>query len=193
MARVLLTGSSGGVGRAARPVLEEAAEICAVSRVVYFSSAQVFGFAEGEGTPAYLPVDDAHPLRAARPHGMSKRLAEDMCAAWTSRTGIPTTVLRPVMILTDPVLLQITQPHLAITRPVSLTSYRPARQSGARLITSGAGDLARAPLDEAGRDDARLGLAGVAVDPAEQDLSGQRADGQDILGHHGDRRVEHVG
>jgi nucleoside-diphosphate-sugar epimerase len=171
MAKVLLTGSSGVVGRAARPVLEaagwavepfdltdgkdlrnqaavldamtgcaavlhagaiahdsagtpteivatnvlgtwhvlHAAEACAVSRVVYFSSAQVFGFAEGEGTPAYLPVDDAHPVRAARPYGMSKRLAEDMCAAWTARTGIPTIVLRPVLILTDPALLQITE------------------------------------------------------------------------------------
>lgn len=85
----------------------QAAETCRVSRVVYFSSAQVFGFAEGEGRPAYLPVDDAHPLRAARPYGMSKRLAEEMCAAWTSRTGIPTIVLRPVMILTDPALLHI--------------------------------------------------------------------------------------
>jgi UDP-glucose 4-epimerase len=68
---------------------------------VYFSSAQVFGFAEDEGAPAYLPVDDSHPVRASRAYGMSKRLAEEMCAAWTSRTGIPTTVLRPVMILDD--------------------------------------------------------------------------------------------
>jgi UDP-glucose 4-epimerase len=78
-----------------------AAETHAVTRVVYFSSAQVFGFAEGEGSPAYRPVDDRHPLRAARPYGMSKRLAEDMCEAWTSRTGTPTVVLRPVMILSD--------------------------------------------------------------------------------------------
>jgi len=78
-----------------------AAEQRGVGRVVYFSSAQVFGFAEGEGTPAYLPVDDDHPVRAARPYGMSKRLAEDMCLAWTTRTGIPTVVLRPVLILTD--------------------------------------------------------------------------------------------
>jgi UDP-glucose 4-epimerase len=163
MPRVLLTGSSGGVGRAARPALEAAgwtvqpfdladgqdlrdpqavagamrgsdavvhagalahdsagspADIVAtnvlgtwhvllaaekhrVSRVVYFSSAQVFGFAEGEGTPAYLPVDDDHQLNAARPYGMSKRLAEEMCQAWTTRTGIPTVVLRPVMVLDD--------------------------------------------------------------------------------------------
>ncbi len=163
MARVLLTGSSGRVGRAALPALESAgrtvrcfdiaqgqdlldeasvrnavtgcdaivhagaiphdtrgtpadimatnvqgtwhvllaAEAEGVGRVVYFSSAQVFGCSEGEGTPAYLPIDDAHPVRAARPYGMSKRLAEEMCAAWTTRTGIPTIVFRPVMILSD--------------------------------------------------------------------------------------------
>jgi UDP-glucose 4-epimerase len=163
MALVLLTGSSGRVGRAALPALESAgwtvrcfdiaegqdlrdeasvrkavtdcdaivhagaiphdtrgtpadimatnvqgtwhvllaAEAEGVGRVVYFSSAQVFGCSGGEGTPAYLPIDDAHPLRAARPYGMSKRLAEEMCAAWTTRTGIPTIVFRPVMILSD--------------------------------------------------------------------------------------------
>jgi nucleoside-diphosphate-sugar epimerase len=69
--------------------------------VGYFSSAQVFGFAEGEGSPAYLPIDDDHPLNASRPYGMSKRLAEEMCRAWTSRTGIPTIVFRPVMIVDD--------------------------------------------------------------------------------------------
>lgn len=161
--QVLLTGSAGGVGRVARPVLEDAgwdvqpfdlahgqdlrdpravleamrgctaaihagalahdsagsavdivttnvlgtwhvlaaAEQRGVARVVYFSSAQVFGFAEGEGTPAYLPVDDDHPVRASRPYGMSKRLAEEMCQAWTARTGIPTIVLRPVLVLND--------------------------------------------------------------------------------------------
>ena len=163
MRRVLLTGSSGGVGRAVTPVLKAAgwsvqqfdlaegrdvrdfetvlrgaqecdevvhagalahdsagsaaeivatnllgtwhvllaAEMVGVSRVVYFSSAQVFGFAEGEGEPCYLPVDDDHPIGASRPYGMSKRLAEEMCAAWTQRTGIPTVVLRPVMILDE--------------------------------------------------------------------------------------------
>jgi len=78
-----------------------AAEQHEVARVVYFSSAQVFGFAEGEGTPDYTPVDDDHPLRASRPYGMSKRLAEEMCDAWTTRTGTTTIVMRPVMILDD--------------------------------------------------------------------------------------------
>jgi UDP-glucose 4-epimerase len=91
-----------------------AAERWRVSRVIYFSSAQVFGFAEGEGTPDYLPVDDTHPRRASRPYGMSKRLAEEMCDAWTSRTAIPTLVLRPVMILDDDglTLMAESQPEL---------------------------------------------------------------------------------
>lgn len=86
-----------------------AAEDHGVDRVVYFSSGQVFGFADGEGAPAYLPIDDEHPLRASRPYGMSKRLAEDMCEMWTNRTGIPTIVLRPVMILDDAALEHTTE------------------------------------------------------------------------------------
>ena len=163
MRTVLLTGSSGQVGRAVAPVLEDAgwsvrpfdlaqgldlreypavlrgaqgcdpvvhagalahdsagspadivatnllgtwhvllaAETVGASRVVSFSSAQVFGFAEGEGEPLSLPVEDDHPVRAGRPYGMSKRLAEEMCGAWTQRTAIPTIVLRPVLILDD--------------------------------------------------------------------------------------------
>lgn len=85
-----------------------AAESHRVGRVIYISSAQVFGFAEGEGTPAYRPVDDRHPLRAARPYGLSKRLAEEMCEAWTARTGIATIVLRPVAVLSDEHLTRIT-------------------------------------------------------------------------------------
>jgi UDP-glucose 4-epimerase len=112
-----------------------AAEEHAVSRVVYFSSAQVFGFAEGEGTPAYLPVDDAHPIRAARPYGMSKRLAEDMCLAWTTRTGIPTIALRPVMVLSDEGLLA----HSAAT--TQLGAYVHVDDVAAATVRALAADL----------------------------------------------------
>jgi UDP-glucose 4-epimerase len=70
-------------------------EAAGVTRVVYFSSAQVFGIAEGERLPDYFPVDDAHPRRAMRPYGLSKRLAEDLCEGFTARTGIVTVALRP--------------------------------------------------------------------------------------------------
>jgi len=75
-----------------------AAEAADAGRVICFSSAQVFGIAEGERLPDYFPVDDAHPRRAMRPYGLSKRLAEDLCEAFTARTAIVTVCLRPVAV-----------------------------------------------------------------------------------------------
>lgn len=75
-----------------------AAEAVGARRVVYFSSAQVFGTAEGERLPDYFPVDDKHPRRAMRPYGLSKCLAEDLCAGFTARTGILTVALRPAWV-----------------------------------------------------------------------------------------------
>jgi nucleoside-diphosphate-sugar epimerase len=75
-----------------------AAEAAGAARVIHFSSAQVFGTAEGERVPDYLPVDDAHPRRAMRPYGLSKCLAEDLCAGFTARTGIASVSLRPVWV-----------------------------------------------------------------------------------------------
>jgi UDP-glucose 4-epimerase len=73
-----------------------AAQSAGVTRVVHFSSAQVFGTAEGERIPDYLPLDDAHPRLASRPYGLSKVLSEDLCAGFTARSGIATISLRPV-------------------------------------------------------------------------------------------------
>jgi UDP-glucose 4-epimerase len=75
-----------------------AAEAAGVERVIYFSSAQVFGIAEGERPPDYFPVDDAHPRRAMRPYGLSKCLTEDLCAGFSARTGIASVALRPVWV-----------------------------------------------------------------------------------------------
>jgi UDP-glucose 4-epimerase len=82
-----------------------AAEAADAGRVVYFSSGQVFGLAEGERFPDYFPVDDAHPRRAMRPYGLSKCLAEDLCAGFTARTGILTVALRPAWVW-DPGMYQ---------------------------------------------------------------------------------------
>jgi UDP-glucose 4-epimerase len=82
-----------------------AAEAAGAERVVYFSSGQVFGLAEGERLPDYFPVDDEHPRRAMRPYGLSKCLAEDLCAGFTARTGIPTVALRPAWVW-DPGMYQ---------------------------------------------------------------------------------------
>jgi UDP-glucose 4-epimerase len=75
-----------------------AAAAAMVTRVVHFSSAQVFGTAEGERLPDYFPIDDGHPRRATRAYGLSKCLAEDLCAGFTARTGTATVALRPVSV-----------------------------------------------------------------------------------------------
>lgn len=75
-----------------------AAEAAGVTRVIHFSSAQVFGIAEGERLPDYFPVDDVHPRRAMRAYGLSKCVAEDLCAGFTARTGIASVSLRPVWV-----------------------------------------------------------------------------------------------
>jgi UDP-glucose 4-epimerase len=75
-----------------------AAEAAGVTRVIHFSSVQALGIAEGERLPDYFPIDDQHPRRAMRPYGLSKRLSEDLCEAFTTRTGIATLSLRPVAV-----------------------------------------------------------------------------------------------
>jgi nucleoside-diphosphate-sugar epimerase len=75
-----------------------AAEAAGSQRVVHFSSVQALGTSEGERLPDYLPLDDEHPRRAVRPYGLSKRLAEDLCEAFTASTALATVSLRPVAV-----------------------------------------------------------------------------------------------
>ena len=70
-----------------------------VSRVVYASSGKALGLLERD--PSYLPVDDNHPGLPARPYGLSKWLAEQMCEATTHETGLVTVCLRPVLVLDE--------------------------------------------------------------------------------------------
>ena len=72
-----------------------AARTMGVRRVVNFSSVNALGIFSGNGTPDYLPIDDAHPPRATTPYGISKRLGEEMCRCFTLDTGIATIGLRP--------------------------------------------------------------------------------------------------
>jgi nucleoside-diphosphate-sugar epimerase len=73
-----------------------AAEAARVPRVVYLSSGKALGLLERD--PDYLPVDDDHRGLPSLPYALSKWLAEEMCEAFTARTGIETLCLRPVQV-----------------------------------------------------------------------------------------------
>jgi len=58
-----------------------------ISRVISASSAQVYGFAAHD--PAYLPVDEAHPLRPANCYALSKVAGEEAAAYFGRERGLP--------------------------------------------------------------------------------------------------------
>lgn len=88
-----------------------AAQAAGASLVVHFSSGQALGIAGGERLPDYFPVDDHHPRRASRPYGLSKRLSEDLCAAFSEGTGIGTVSLRPVWVWLPDTYREVAERH----------------------------------------------------------------------------------
>lgn len=50
------------------------------------------------GPPAYLPVNEEHPIEAASPYNHSKLMAEEACKYYAKTFNIPVAVLRPVNI-----------------------------------------------------------------------------------------------
>ena len=79
----------------------QAAERNGLQRVVSYSSVNAMGIFMGEATPDFLPIDESHPCRPGRAYGMSKFLAEQICALFTMRTSIPTVCIRPPAVLTE--------------------------------------------------------------------------------------------
>jgi UDP-glucose 4-epimerase len=78
----------------------EAARQSGHSKVVVMSSVDVLGVFDGRRTPDYLPLDDDHPCYPSGPYAVSKLLAEDLCSAFTTATGISTVCLRPPGVFT---------------------------------------------------------------------------------------------
>lgn len=77
--------------------LLEACSRCKVKRVVMASSDSTLGFVfkvSPSLIPAYLPIDESHPLKPEDPYGLSKKIGEEICAYYTQRTGIETICLR---------------------------------------------------------------------------------------------------
>ncbi|MCB9227990.1 MAG: NAD(P)-dependent oxidoreductase [Deltaproteobacteria bacterium] len=67
-------------------ILEEARK---ASAHVVFMSSYVYG------PPAYLPVDENHPVQAFNPYCLSKVLAEQLCHFWAKNFDLNISVIRP--------------------------------------------------------------------------------------------------
>ena len=152
-----------------------AAEAAGVSRVICFSSVQAFGIAEGERLPDYFPVDDAHPRRAMRPYGLSKRLGEDLCEGFTMRTGIPTVALRPVAVWDEARYSLVRDCWRAQPR----SEWEPFWEYGAfvdvRDVAAAVGQALTVPL--AGHHRAVLCAPDIAATAPSLDLAGRLAPG----------------
>ena len=83
--------------------VHEAAWWLGISRVVTMSSEAVLGWAPGswerEHVPAYLPIDEDHPVGAQDAYGLSKVVSEAIARSYTAKCGMETVILRPPWIV----------------------------------------------------------------------------------------------
>jgi UDP-glucose 4-epimerase len=75
----------------------EAAALNGIKRFVFMSSESTLGFAFSANRmwPEFVPIDERHPLRPQDPYGISKVCGEQLCAAYSRKTGMQTICLRP--------------------------------------------------------------------------------------------------
>jgi nucleoside-diphosphate-sugar epimerase len=79
--------------------LLRACEEAGVTEVVIASSSAAYGFGS-DNPPAYLPIDEAHPLRPTRTYDLTKALIEQTAESFARRGGIGSIVcLRPTLIV----------------------------------------------------------------------------------------------
>jgi len=74
----------------------EAAVAAGAAKVVFASSgaATGFSFPLADRTPEYLPLDEEHPCQPDDSYGLSKLLAEQLCARWSRAHDLATVCLR---------------------------------------------------------------------------------------------------
>jgi nucleoside-diphosphate-sugar epimerase len=85
--------------------VHEAARLVGVGRVVSTSSTAALGwqYRERDFAPAYLPVDEAHPVQAQDAYALSKQVGEAIAESYAGR-GLETIVIRPPWVVSPEVL-----------------------------------------------------------------------------------------
>ncbi len=79
------TRTYGDNVRGAYNVFQACADL-SIQRIVYASSAQVYGFAQA--APAYAPVDEDHPLRPCNSYALAKVAAEQAADYFVKQVGL---------------------------------------------------------------------------------------------------------
>ena len=83
--------------------VHEAAWRLGIRRVVTASSEAVLGWAPGswdrEHVPAYLPIDENHPVQPQDSYGLSKVAVEAIAQSYTAKCGMETVLFRPPWIV----------------------------------------------------------------------------------------------
>ena len=118
----------------------EAAQHAGVRHVVVASSVAAYGLRPGRTPePDYLPIDEAHPLRAADAYGLSKHLIEVTCRNLAARGPLSIVCLRPTLILrpeSEPaVLAQLALPDPDADPPPETAAGGGVRPYGALSAT----------------------------------------------------------
>lgn len=67
------------------------------ARISWASSESIYGFpfAESPIAPAYLPIDESHPMSPEDPYGVSKQSGEDLARMVARRHGVQVASVRP--------------------------------------------------------------------------------------------------
>ncbi len=120
----------------------EAAEHAGVRHVVVASSVAAYGLRPGRKLDLdYLPVDEAHPLRADDAYGLSKHLIEITCRNLAARGPLRIVCLRPTLILrpeSEPAILaQLALPDPDTEPPPDTAADGGVRPYGALSATRG--------------------------------------------------------
>ncbi len=78
-----------------------AANLAGARKVAMASSSSVYDLnnADLRHSPVYLPIDEAHPLRASGAYGLSKVVGETIAEGFSRRGPMETVCLRPVLIM----------------------------------------------------------------------------------------------
>ena len=81
----------------------QAAREAGIRKVVLASSVSATGIGEmrPDFPPAYLPVDEAHPMKPAHAYGVGKLVVEDIARGFALQGDISITCLRPVAVVVD--------------------------------------------------------------------------------------------